>query len=311
MTHGTLRKTLLRTGGGVLALLVAAFATPALAGQLDAANSSLELQIGTGPRVVVPASGDGVSLSTFGEGQTSAVVTGTVFAGTGFGPSTSLFAGLPPVSSVFVSSVADVTGAEFRSGVLNQTPFQNATVDGFGLQGVVPAFSGTAFASFADRSSATLFLSVGSVNRTTFPCGVGNVCTVGRLHTGTAVITGIQTPRVEVDGITGAILTLNPDAEAVVKVFTTGGGFTSTAAGATSFLSTVSVAGSVVGPAMEAPSVVTMVAPIRITTEGTFSLPGQLRVNLSFVPEPETLLLQLSAAAGLLLVGRWKARSRR
>jgi len=307
----TARRT---TRAALLVLGLAVVTTPALAGEFDPGNSSLELQIGSGPTVVVPASGSDIQLSTFGQGNTSVLITGTVFGGGPFGPSTSLFGGLPPVSSVVVSSLFAITGAEFQDQVMNQTPFLDNIGTGFGLQGSIPALSGTAFISFGDRPSASFFASVGSVDRTQFACG-GNTCTVGRLHTGSAVITGIQTPRVSVPGKgTGAILTLDPTVADQVRLFTTGGGFTSTGAGDTDFLSTVTVAGSASGlgtMAMVAPVRISMVAPIRIRTEGNFSLPGELRMNLSFVPEPETLLLQLSAAAGLLLVGRWKARNRR
>lgn len=294
-----------------LVLALAGPASVAVAGSFDPSSSVLEVQIGSGPRVVFPMD---TATVTLGSGPFGDEILFIAPSATVFGPSTSFFSGLLPLSvgNATVAPADPVTPFLLGDGVTNNTPFLNQSFTGFGAT-TFPIMLGEVRLETPSGDAVVVALPVaGGANRLSASCGNGP-CTFGRLHTAPAAITGVSTPRIQVDGsLTGAALTLEPTAAQTVKVFTTGGGFTSTGAGPTDRISTVTVAGSndLAGPSNSGS--VVLVTPVRIDTGPIGGiLPGMIRTRLSFVPEPESLLLQLAGVAGLLLVGRWKRQQRR
>lgn len=297
---------------GAVVLFVPATPFAAFAGLFDPANSSIEIAVGSGPRVVIPMTGGSASLSSGPSGLRIQFVAPVA----SFAPSTSLFAGLPPLTTITGTiGPASTLPFTFQSGVSNTTPWGSATYTGFGLT-AGPAgqnpFLGTA--TWTTPTSATFTLDLARIGPTGTASGCPGVqCIFGRLHTGPAVITGLSTPRVSVVGVgTGAVLTLRPTANANVRVLTTGGGFTSTGVGPVSELGTLTLSGTNTLPSTNATGAITLVSPMRIDTGGIDGvLPGEVRIKLAFVPEPGLIILQGASVVTLLFLAERKRRQRR
>jgi hypothetical protein len=154
-------------------------------------------------------------------------------------------------------------------------------------------------------------IGLGGTDSIIFGAGV-IVATGGPWVTGKVQLTGLTTNIISIPGrggVTGPAveLFLTPDEAGTNKVFTTAGGFTSTMTlGVTSTVMTVqfggtqNLASSVVG------GTVTMISPTRVNTGplGQGTIPGVFRQTFTFVPEPGTVLLLVSGAAGLVALGR-------
>ena len=88
-----------------------------------------------------------------------------------------------------------------------------------------------------------------------------------------------------------------------------GGFLTSNTTGQLSTVATVTIAGSnnVTGTGV---GQVTLVSPLRIDTGplNVGNIPGIVSQTFVFVPEPGTLLLLASGAAGLVMIGRRRSR---
>jgi hypothetical protein len=96
-----------------------------------------------------------------------------------------------------------------------------------------------------------------------------------------------------------------------VRTFTTMGGFLTSATGIPQLetVATVTLAGS---NALTGTGVgqVTLISPLRIDTGplNVGTIPGVVSETFQFVPEPGTLLLLASGAAGLVMIGRRRSR---
>ena len=138
---------------------------------------------------------------------------------------------------------------------------------------------------------------------------LGIVASGGPFVTGKIRITNITSNVLSMPGrggVTGIAFTLVNDPTEEVKTFTSGGYFVTTYPTAPLMVeATVSVTGSMNVTAGGA-GTVTMVAPARVLTGalGVGNLPVRLMETFVFVPEPGTMLLLLSGAAGLVLLGR-------
>ena len=134
-----------------------------------------------------------------------------------------------------------------------------------------------------------------------------------RWWTGSHVMTSITSNLVQLPNRVppgeGIAFTLNPSPNEEVKTRTTLGGFiTSNPNGVLSVVNSVALAGSFdIGSS--GTGTVTLVTPLRVNTNDLVGkIPGVLRQKFSFVPEPGTILLLVSGAVGLALVGRNRMR---
>jgi len=137
------------------------------------------------------------------------------------------------------------------------------------------------------------------------------LATGGPFITGKARITNITTNVISLPtrgtGVTGIGVTLEPSGPEEVKTFTTGNGFiTSNPGNPLSTQATVTLAGTNQLSSSSADGQVTLISPLRVNTGplGVGNIPGKFSKTFVFVPEPGTVLLLVSGAAGLIFIGR-------
>ncbi len=138
------------------------------------------------------------------------------------------------------------------------------------------------------------------------------IATAGPFITGKARLTNITTnvismPGRGASGLTGVGVTLAPAGTEEVKTFTTLGGFiTTNPSGVLETHGTVTLRGINTVASSSQGGVITLVSPLRIQTGplGVGNIPGAFYKRFSFVPEPGTMLLLVSGAAGLVFIGR-------
>ena len=147
---------------------------------------------------------------------------------------------------------------------------------------------------------ATLMIGAATINVTAAP-----------FITGKARITNVQTNVISLPdrgGVTGVGVTLDPAGSEEVKTFSTLGGFVSTPLfdGATSTQMTVVLSGTNMLVSASQGGQVTLISPLRLDAAplGQPLLPGYVKKTFVFVPEPGTVLLLVSGAAGLVFIGR-------
>jgi len=158
-------------------------------------------------------------------------------------------------------------------------------------------------------------IGVGGVGTLSLPPFGKITATGGPFVTGKARITGITTNVISlpnrVPAVSGVGLTLSPLPTEEVKTFTANGGFiTSNPGQPLKVVHTVTIAGTNNLASTASDGTVTLVSPIRVNA-GVFGvgvLPGMMRKTFTFVPEPGTMLLLASGAAGLILIGRKRMR---
>ena len=133
--------------------------------------------------------------------------------------------------------------------------------------------------------------------------------------TGKARITSLTTNVIEVirDGVAlvGVGVTLGPAGTEDVRTFTTGLGWRSTnTTGLIQTRGTVTVGGTNILASEGLGGAVSLISPQRINTGaiGLGNIAAVWRKDFVFVPEPGTVLLLVSGAAGLVLIGRNRMR---
>lgn len=291
-------------------LLVAASAQ---GGIFDPKNSIFSLQIGGLPPAGInaaPGSSSAVTLLDNGMGGHAIIESGSFWQTTAFGPGTSLFTGVPLITNLKVT-VHNGSGI-FGEGVLFGNPWGPGIVGPFfgGFEGVV----GQTVISIANgviMIPVPLAAIGGPPGATVTATAVGFPITAtgGPWVTGWVTMTDITTNVIQVDGVNGVAITLLPTTQASVKVITTGGGFTSTGTGMVLEANTVVLHGTNSLNTVSKPGMITLISPIRINTGGLAGkIPGNAIKKFVFIPEPGTLLLLVSGAVGLVVVGRRRMR---
>ena len=275
------------------------------AGIFDPANSYLANKLGAIPLIVFGASPGTealIVLTDDGGGGHRIVSEGSVFQTSNYIVNSAAFTGFPQLTGLKLS---------LHSG-------SGDFADGFSVPNSVGPGSIAGFGGWAGSTGSTVLEAGGFFF--TIPVGVfgaGGTVTVAPVlnntivvsgaafGTGMVTITGVSTNLLFVPGrgVTGVAFTLNLTTVELVSAIEI------TVAGVVQEANTVKVSGTNALNSASQPGMVTMVSPYRLNT-GNLSGRGAGAVynKIVFVPEPGTMLLLISGAAGLIVIGRKRNR---
>ena len=319
-----------------VAAMLSAFATTASAGIFLPVESSLRVNLAGNPTIIVAGkyqNGGWATLTNNGSehdiAEAASIWKGAgVAAGNGTG--TALLTGVALLDNLTLSVTNQAgtftpsftatnplgggltgTAATPNSGVLCPSGCTGGTA---GLSGNVFLYAlGTSLAFPLNPSTGT---GVGIGGTATVPLGsLPIVVTNAPWITGKARITDLTTNVIEVirDGVVlvGVGVTLGPAGTEDVRTFTTGLGWRSTMTTANiQTRGTVTVGGTNILASEGLGGAVSLISPQRINTGaiGLGNVAAVWRKDMVFVPEPGTVLLLVSGAAGLVLIGRNRMR---
>ncbi len=314
------------------AAMVSAFASNAWAGVFLPLSSDLSVNLGGNPTISVPGTYNGTgwaTLSNNGSEHDLSVGAG-IWKGSGInaghGTGTALLTGVALLDNLTLSVTnqagnltASFSTANPVGGGLTGTATtpSSATLCPSGCLGGQQGLSGNVFLyalggslPFPLNPSATVGVGIGGT--TTVMLGtVPIVVTNAPWITGKVRITSLTTNVIQVvrnaTAITGVGVTLAPEGTEDVRTFTTGLGWRSTAStNPIETRGTVTVGGTNILASASAGGAVTLISPQRINTGpiGLGNIPAVWREQFLFVPEPGTVLLLVSGAAGLVVIGR-------
>jgi hypothetical protein len=294
-------------------------ASMASAGNFDPPNSTISVQIGSIPSTVrIPATGGTVTLSDDGFGGHIVADTAGVWATTDFSAGTAFYTGIPLISNVKIT-VENKSGSMADGWGPVANPFDGgSTCDpndagGTCLGGYEPLIG----VAVIHALGLQIPIDLGRVGWHGTDSNTGNTATGKVLNnnitltamsfvTGTVRMTGISTNLVThpTKG-SGAIFTMNLNAS------THGLAQNIVVAGVIVELQTVTVNGtnSLMSGASTKDGMITLISPIRVNTGGLVGrIPALVKKKFVFVPEPGTMLLLVSGAVGLAVVGRKRMR---
>ncbi|MDP6977469.1 MAG: hypothetical protein QF570_02570 [Myxococcota bacterium] len=277
------------------------FSLTANAGDLDQANSFLDIKIGSVPQIRLNAQSTGVTLSNVGTGH-GITEASSIFQTTSKAVQSAAFTGLPQLTGLKITLHAGTGDFDEAQSYVN--PIGAGTVSGFGG---LESNTGQAVLRAGGFDFIISLGNLGSGGVTSLANVLQNalVVTGNPFNTGTANITGLSSNIVNVPslGTTGVAFTLNLTTVQLLSAYelTSGGSViennTVVIAGANN-LASASQAGSV-----------KMVSPFRIRTGSLAgNVAGSVTKTFTFLPEPGTALLLLTGAAGLAVVGRARMR---
>jgi hypothetical protein len=302
--------------------LLLGFSSIAQAGQMDQPNSTLGLTISGLPTVAVsalPGTESLVSLASGSQGNPTVghnILAGaTVWSTVNFGPGTALFTGVPLISNLKVT--VHNNGGVLQDGVV----IASNQIGGGGSVG--PAFGGNLRlngVAVINALGGAIVLPVplshvgGAMGETTMVSLLGNNITVtnGPFITAPVVITAVTSNFITIPArgnVQGVAFTLQPTPNETVMTPSTNGGFVSVNGGNAVENHTVTVSGTQNLLSGSKAGSVTVVSPMRIDTAAIAGrIPGSATIHFEFVPEPGTVLLLVSGAVGLAVIGRRRMR---
>jgi hypothetical protein len=206
-------------------------------------------------------------------------------------------------------SASNPVGGNLTSGSTSNS----ASICPSGCLGGIETVNGQTIVSIVGVPLPFALSVVGIGGTASLPVGqAAIIVTGGPFVTGKVRMTNITTNVVSMPnrgaGVTGIGITLNPNGTEEVKTFTTGGGFVTSHPGATNLetRSVVTLSGTTSLNSASQGGMVTLISPLRIQTGplGVGNIPGTMSKKFVFVPEPGTVLLLVSGAAGLIFIGR-------
>jgi hypothetical protein len=301
----------------VLASVVVAFTVTAVAqaSTFVPGSSTISISFGgidTGRILALPGTEGMVSLTDDGSGGHVIALSSGVWNTVNFSAGTSIYTGVPLISNILV------TPGNQAGTLASGYSFTNFVGDG---SVVGPYLGGQA------QLSGQLALSIlKGVIMVTFPLtgiggepgntktrtavGVPLTVTGGPWATGPVPVTGITTNVVTFNGVSGAAITLRVTPSANFHTLSTGGGYMAVSGGLPLEYHTVTLEGDNQLLSESRDGTITLVAPIRIDTTAAISgrIPAAGWMDLTFVPEPGTMLLLVTGAVGLAVVGRRRLR---
>ena len=290
----------------------------AQAGQLDQGKTTLSMILSALPKIEItalPGSESLVTLQNGSQGNPSVghniVASATVWSTVNFGPGTTLFTGVPLISNLKVT-VANAPGV-LQDGVV----IASNQIGGGGSVG--PAFGGNMRMNgtvLVNALGGAIVLPVplshvgGAMGETTMVSLLGNNITVtnGPFITAPVVITAVTSNFITIPArgnVQGVGFTLQPTPAETVMTPSTNGGYVSQNGGQAIENHTVTVSGTQNLLSGSKAGSVTVVSPMRIDTAAIAGrIPGSVTAHFEFVPEPGTVLLLVSGAVGLAVIGR-------
>ncbi len=281
--------------------LAATFASTANAGTFDPANSFLGNKLGAIPLIIfgaAPGTEALVVLTDDGGGGHRIIAQASVYQTSNYNVSSSAFTGFPQLTGLKLSMHSG--SSDFADGFSVPNSVGPGSISGFGGWGsstgvTVLEAGGFFFVIDISHLGAGGTLSISPVLNNTI------VVEAAAFGTDPMIISNVTSNLVysPSKGVTGVAFTLNlTTVEAVSAVEIT-------VAGVVQETNTVTVTGTNALNSVSQPGMVTVVSPYRLDT-GNLSGKGAGAIynKIVFVPEPGTMLLLISGAAGLVLIGR-------
>jgi hypothetical protein len=251
-----------------------------------------------------------VSLSADGSGGHILQIEASVWSTVNMTGGTSMYTGVPLISSIYVT-------VKNQAGTLASGYSHTNFVGDNNLIG--PYFGGQM--RLSGQMVLTVFKGVielvldlthagGPPGGTTVQTAIGVPMTItfGPWVTGAITMTNVTTNIISVDGVSGVGVTLHPTSQATKHTLSTGGGYVSASGGLPMEAHTVTFYGTNQLMSASQDGNLTLVTPMRATTTISGNQPSAGWLTLSFVPEPGTLLLLVSGAVGLVVIGRSRMR---
>ena len=316
------------TIGAALALAFS-FAGSSSAGVLNAPESTTFVQLGGGQGLTYAGTytnGGTVTLSNNG-GSHDIALDDDVWVTTGLEAGTSLYTGVALLTNLVVTAANNAgtltpafTAANSLAGNLtgaNQTVY-SGTICPSGCLGGTATVDGqtVVFVAGVGVPFPNTVIGIGGTNTIMLTASGNTIAATGAPWvTGKVRITNVTTNVISLPtrpgAPTGIGITLEPTSMEQVRTFTTQGGFRTTQpSGQLSTRGTVTLSGTNNLASASGAGTVTLVSPLRIDTGPlqVGNIPGKVKLSMTFVPEPGTLLLLVSGAAGLVLMGRSRMR---
>jgi hypothetical protein len=271
------------------------------AGALDQANSFLDIKIGSVPQVRLTAQSTNVTLSVVGTGH-GIDESASVFQTDSFTVQSAAFTGLPSLTGLKISLHAGTGDFDEAQAYVN--PVGAGSVSGFGG---LEANTGNAVLQAGGFDFTISLGNIGSGGTTNLAAVLANVLVVtgAPFNTGVVNITGLSSNIVNVPslGTTGVAFTLNLTTVQLLSAYEL------TAAGVVIENGTVVLGGTNNLASASSAGQIKMVSPFRIRTGSLAgNIAGSVTKTFTFVPEPGTVLLLVTGAAGLAIVGRKRMR---
>ncbi len=269
---------------------------------LDQGATFLEIKIGNVPQIRLDAKSTNVTIT--GNGPHIITQSASIFQTDTATLASAAFTGLPLLSALKISLHAE-TGS-FSDSATVANPVGPGNLTGFGGIGFNTGFltlNGNGF------SFGISLGNLGSGGSTSTLAPVLNnllVITGAPFATGPAVITGITSNLLMVNSLatTGVAFTLNlTTAQLLAATEVTNGG-------SAVVVNTVTISDGYNNLASHGQSgSIKMVSPFRLKTGGIMgNVAGSLSTTFTFVPEPGTVLLLVTGAVGLAVIGRKRMR---
>jgi hypothetical protein len=307
----------MRKGWVVLGVAVVVFAVAAVAqpATFVPGNSTINISFGgldTGRIPALSGTEGLISLVDDGSGGHVIAIQSGVWNTANFSAGTSIYTGVPLISNILVTP-ANQAGT-LSSGYSFTNFVGDGSVVGPYLGGQVQLSGQLALSILKGVVMVTFPLSgIGGEpgnTQTRTALGVPLVVTGGPWATGPVPVTGITTNVVTYNGVSGAAITLRVTPSAGFQTLSTGGGYMAVSGGLPLEYHTVTLQGDNQLLSESRDGTITLVAPIRIDTTAAISgrIPAAGWMDLTFVPEPGTMLLLVTGAIGLAVVGRRRLR---
>jgi hypothetical protein len=305
--------------------LIVGTASTAVAGVLAAPDSTLSLQLGGLPPITITGTyqlGGNATLTNNG-GSHDLAEEALIWSTVGNTPGTSLFTGVALITDLILTAANSAgtftpsfVGVNSVAGNLtnSQQTIYSGTICPTGCLGGIAGISGQTVVKISGLEIPFINDIIGIGGTGTIMVGPAVIAaTGGPWVTGKIRITNVTSNVVQLPNrtpiVTGLPFTLKPSSMEVVRTFTTLGGFiTSNPTGQLETVATVTISGTNNLASASGAGSVTLVTPLRIDTGplNVGNIPGSFTKTFVFAPEPGTLLLLASGAAGLVLIGRRK-----
>jgi hypothetical protein len=282
-------------------LLVASFASTATAGIFDPGNSYLANKLGAIPEIrfgAAAGSGGLVNLTDDGGAGHLITVQESIFQTSSYVVNSAAFTGFPALTGLKLSMHSG--SGSFQDGFSVANSVGPGNIGGFGGYG---STTGSAVLEAGGFFFAIDLSVLGAGGTVSVAPVLNNTLVVEGEPFGTAAvqITGVSSNLLFVPGrgTTGVAFTLNLTTVEIVSAIEI------SVAGVVVEQNTVTVEGTNMLNSASAPGMVTMVSPYRLSTGNLAgNSAGAVYMKLSFVPEPGTMLLLISGAVGLAVIGR-------